>query len=50
MIYLNSLNPDSYTVLGIVKKIVESHKGTIECDSDLIKTVFKITLPKFNSI
>lgn len=36
--------------LNIVKKIVESHKGTIECDSDLIKTVFKITLPKFNSI
>jgi two-component system, NtrC family, sensor kinase len=36
--------------LNIVKKIVESHKGTIECTSDQSKTVFKITLPKFNNM
>jgi signal transduction histidine kinase len=32
--------------LHIVKRIVEAHRGSVEVDSDEVRTVFRVTLPK----
>jgi signal transduction histidine kinase len=32
--------------LYVVKRIVEAHRGSVEVDSDQVRTVFRVTLPK----
>jgi signal transduction histidine kinase len=32
--------------LYIVKRIVEAHRGSVAVDSDQVRTVFRVTLPK----
>jgi signal transduction histidine kinase len=32
--------------LYVVRRIVEAHRGSVEVDSDQVRTVFRVTLPK----
>ena len=42
--------PDGHGLgLSIAQNIVEHHKGTIECESEVGCTIFKIILPLINS-